>query len=433
MGSSYDFSVTATLPDAPSQDTVDIAARRRALLEGRLLVLTAIVMSALVLRVAVTAYSPLAERIGADIGYSTAVVGVFGMIPTAMFAVSGLLTPLMVRRLGLERTALAAMLMAGAGMLIRSLMHGTGELLVFSALALGGMGIGNVVIPPLVKRYFPDRLAVISSLYITMVQLGTVFPALVAVPAADHFGWRVSVGMWALLGFAAAVPWIAVLRSREGRDRDDVTALPTEPGAAAGRVWRSPLAWGMAGMFGMTSLTTYAMFAWLPRILGDAGASDAFGGTMVALFALVGLVAAFTAPTLVARFRNPFPIVLGCAAFFFAAFAGLLLAPMAAPVLWVVLLGLGPSTFPMALTLINLRTRTPRGSAALSGFTQGVGYAVACLGPLLFGMLHTATGGWLAPFAMLSVAVLVLLLGAWQACKPRLLEDTWGKREPVVV
>ncbi|WP_373862574.1 MFS transporter [Nocardia lijiangensis] len=418
--------MTATLSNAATlQDSAASEQPKRALVEGRLLVLTAIVMSALVLRVAVTAFSPLAERIGADIGYSTAVVGVFGMIPTAMFALSGLLTPILVRRLGLERTALTAMLMAGLGMLIRAMVHGTAELLIFSALALGGMGIGNVVIPPLVKRYFPDRLAVISSLYITMVQLGTVVPALIAVPMAEAHGWRISLGLWALLGFAAAVPWLQVLRNRRGRDLAGTTGLPADETEPAGRVWRSPVAWGMAGMFGMTSLTTYAIFAWLPKILSEAGASAAFGGAMLGLFALVGLVAALSAPTLVARLRNPFPVVVVCAALFFIAFTGLLIAPMSVPVLWVVVLGLGPSTFPMALTLINLRTRTARGSAALSGFTQGVGYAVACAGPLLFGMLHTATGGWLAPFAMLSVAVLVLLAGAWQACKPRMLEDTW--------
>ncbi len=418
--------MTATLPETTTRpEDVRVERHKRALAEGRLLVLAAIVMSALTLRVAVTAFSPLAERIGADIGYSTAVVGVFGMIPTLMFAISGLLTPLFARRIGLERTALVAMLMAGLGMLIRAVVGGTVELLIFSALALGGMGIGNVVIPPLVKRYFPDRLAVVSSLYITMVQLGTVVPALIAVPVADAHGWRISLGLWAILGFAAALPWLGVLRDRRGHDRVDSTALPPQTREPKGKVWRSPLAWGMAAMFGMTSLTTYAMFTWLPKILSEAGASAAFGGTMVGVFALVGLVSALTAPTVVARFRNPFPFVVACAVFFFTAFAGLLIAPMRESLLWVVLLGLGPSTFPMALTLINMRTRTPQGSAALSGFTQGVGYAVACVGPVLFGMLHDATGGWAAPFAMLVVAVLVLLIGAWQACKPRMLEDTW--------
>ncbi|RJO80058.1 MFS transporter [Nocardia panacis] len=381
-------------------------------------------MSALTLRVAVTAFSPLAERIGHDIGYSTAVVGVFGMIPTAMFALSGLLTPLLMRRIGLERTALVAMLAAGAGQLIRIMMSQTIGLLVFSALALAGMGIGNVVIPPLVKRYFSDRLATVSTIYIVMVQIGTVVPALVAVPLADTHGWRVSLGVWCVLGFAAAVPWIGILLDRRGRDVVDHTAIPTEDGPK-GKVWRSPVAWGMVGMFGMTSLTTYAIFAWLPRILTEAGASASFAGTMVGVFGGVGLISALSAPTLVAKVRNPFPLVLVCAMFFFIAFAALLWTPMSAPLLWVFLLGLGPSTFPMSLTLINLRTNTPQGSAALSGFAQGGGYAVACLGPLLFGLLHTATGGWLAPFGMLVVAVLIMVIGGWLVCKPRYLEDTW--------
>ncbi len=388
--------------------------------------LAAIIVSASTLRIAVTAFSPLAERIGQDIGYGTAVVGVFGMIPTAMFAFAGVLTPILERRLGLERTALVAMLAVGLGQALRAIVPDTWELLAFSALALAGMGVGNVVIPPLVKRYFSDRVGVLSSLYIVMVQLGTVVPALITVPVANAHGWRVSLGMWAVLGFVAVLPWVGVLRGRHGRDQADRTAVPAEAGEAAGKVWRSPLAWGMAGMFGMTSLTTYAMFAWLPKIFSDAGASEAFGGTMVGIFSLIGLVAALSAPTVTARIANPFPIVVVCALCFFAAFAGLLIAPMSVPLLWVLLLGLGPSTFPIALTLINLRTRTQAGSAALSGFTQGVGYAVACVGPLLFGVLHSVTGGWGAPFALLCVAVLVLLVGAWQACKPRVLEDTWN-------
>ncbi|WP_067687937.1 MFS transporter [Nocardia jejuensis] len=382
-------------------------------------------MSALTLRIAVTAFSPLAARIGDDIGYSTAVVGVFGMIPTLMFAAAGLLTPLLTRRLGLEATALTAMVLTAVGSAVRSIVPDTWSLLAFSALALTGMGIGNVVIPPLVKRYFSDRLALLSSVYIVMVQLGTVVPALIAVPIAESHGWRVSLGVWALLPILAVLPWLAVLRVRRQHALADGTDIPVAPVEATGQVWRSPLAWGMALMFGMTSLITYSMFAWMPSIFSDAGASAAYGGSMVGIFALIGLVAALSAPIVTGRMRNPFPVVIGCAVFFFAGFAGLLIAPMSAPLLWVVLLGLGPSTFPMALTLINLRTRSAAGSAALSGFTQGVGYLVACVGPLLFGTLHSMTGGWLAPFGFLVVAVLVLLAGAWQACKPRMLEDTW--------
>ncbi|MGC0364864.1 CP family cyanate transporter-like MFS transporter [Rhodococcus sp. 27YEA15] len=398
----------------------------RSLVKGRALVFAAIVMSALVLRLAVTSFSPLAAEIREEIGFSASVVGIFGMVPTLMFAVFGLVTPFVAKRIGLERTALLAMLMAGTGILLRAVMSSTWSLLALSALALAGMGIGNVVIPPLVKRYFSDKLAVMSSVYIGAVQLGTIVPAFVAVPVADAFGWRFSLGWWSVFGFAAAVPWLITLV--QARRTVESEAHPDSAPATAperGQVWRSPVAWGMAAMFGMTSLITYSMFTWIPTILHDAGASDAFSGSMVGMFSVIGLVAAFAAPTLCARMTNPFPIVIVCAFCYLIGFAGLYFAPMTAPIVWILILGFGPSAFPMALTLINLRTRTHVGSSALSGFTQGLGYTVACLGPLLVGVLHDATNGWSVPFFFLTVAVGVGLAGAYVACKPRMLEDSW--------
>ena len=403
---------------------------------GRALVLFGIALSAFNLRTAVTSLTPLLGDLGKLFGFGSTMTGVLGMLPSAAFAVFGVATPAIAHRLGLERSALLSMLLAALGLVLRSLADSTTGLLIGSIVALAGMGMGNVVLPPLVKRYFADRVGAVSTLYITVLQFGTILPALVAVPLAAEAGWRVSLGAWALVAIAAALPWIGVLQIERRKDsalarRHDraVTADDEAPELAApparGRAWRSPVAWGMALMFGMTSLITYSMFTWLPKLLVEAGATPGFGGAMVALFSTLGLISSIAMPALAVRVANPFPIVLACAACHLSAFAGLLFAPMALPVLWVALLGLGPSTFPLALTLINLRTRGPAGSAALSGFMQGVGYALSCLGPLLFGVLHDLSGGWMVPFAMLGVSVAVLLYGGWLACRPRMLEDSW--------
>jgi CP family cyanate transporter-like MFS transporter len=403
---------------------------------GRALVLFGIALSAFNLRTAVTSLTPLLDDLGQLFGFGSTMTGVFGMLPSAAFAAFGVITPAIAHRIGLERAALLSMLLAALGLVVRSFAGDTGGLLIGSVVALAGMGMGNVVLPPLVKRYFPDRVGAVSTVYITVLQLGTILPALVAVPLAAEAGWRVSLGVWAFIAVAAALPWIGVLliERRKGsalarRHDQAVTADDEAPELAApparGRARRSSIAWGMALMFGMTSLITYSMFTWLPKLLVEAGATPAFGGAMVALFSTLGLASALLMPAIAVRVANPFPIVLACAACHLSAFAGLLFAPMALPILWVALLGLGPSTFPLSLTLINLRTRTPAGSAALSGFMQGLGYAISCIGPLLFGVLHEVTHGWHWPFAMLAVAVAVLLVGGWLACRPRMLEDTW--------
>ncbi|PPV05794.1 MFS transporter [Xanthomonas bromi] len=404
---------------------VTAAPSSSAQLRGRSLVLAAILLSAFNLRTAVTSLTPLLERIADEYAFGAPTMGAFGMLPTAAFALTGVATPALLRRFGLLRVALLSMALATLGLVLRPLLPGTAGLLIGSLAALAGMGMGNVVLPPLVKRYFGDRVGRVSTLYITVLQVGTLLPALLAVPVADALGWRSSMVVWVLPALLASVAW-ALVHANHRRIRVTGPAPVTPTPEAEGRVARTALGWSMAVTFGMTSLITYSMFTWLPTLLREAGASPAFGGTMLALFAALGMVGALTMPALAVRMRNPFPIVLLCAACHLVAFAGLWWAPLAAPILWVTLLGLGPSAFPLALVLVNQRSRTAAGSAALSGFSQGVGYAVSCLGPFLFGWLHAHNGGWTSPFVFLVICLLVQLAAAWVACRPQLLEDVWA-------
>lgn len=396
-------------------------APRASLLKGRLLAFAAIILVSANLRSAVTSLTPLLDRLGHLFDFGSTMTGVLGMMPTAAFAVFALGTPRLIRWIGLERTAVLTMLLATAGLLLRASAGSVGMLLAGSAVALAGMGIGNVVVPPLVKRYFANKVGTMSTLYISVLQLGTMLPALLAVPVANAAGWRVSLGMWALLALAAALPWL-VLARRAPKPQADATDPAAQP---HGKVWRTSLGWSMTLMFGMTSLMTYSMFTWLPRIVVEAGGTPAFGGVMVAVFSALGLLPSLVIPSMAVRMQNPFPLVLIGFFSFVIAFTGLLLAPMKAPLLWACLLGVGPSTFPLALTLINLRTRTPTGSAALSGFMQGVGYSFSCLGPFLVGWLHTVSNGWTLPFSFLFGCATLMLCASWVACKPRKLEDLW--------
>lgn len=400
--------MTATAYDTRHALDVRISGEARvkslaALRRARLLVLVAILLFALCLRAAVTSLAPLLTEVAGEIGFGSTVIGVFGMLPTAMFAVAGLVAPVLIERFGLERATLVAVAATAVGMATRPTMSTTGGLLALSCLALLGMGIGNIVIPPLVKRYFSHRVALVSAGYLTVLQIGTMVPALTAVPLADAYGWRFSLAAWMIAPVAALLPWVGVVIARRGHDTADHSAEPTLDPTVTGQVWRSPLAWGMAAMFGMTSLVTYSMFTWIPAILSSAGGSAALGGTMVALFSGVGFIGTLAVPPLAARMRNPFPLVGACLLCFLVGFGGLLWMPMHGTAVWVAILGLGPSTFPLGLTLVNLRTATAAGSAALSGFTQGVGYTLACFGPVLFGVLHDMTGSWFAPFGLLLV------------------------------
>ena len=86
-------------------------------------------------------------------------------------------------------------------------------------------------------------------------------------------------------------------------------------------------------------------------------------------------------------------------------------------------IGAATATFPLVLTLLGLRARTPEGTVALSSVTQSVGYLIAAVGPFTIGALHDVTGGWTWPLAVLLATVLPLFVVAAYVARPAVVED----------
>jgi CP family cyanate transporter-like MFS transporter len=403
---------------------------------GRALAVVGVVFAAANLRTAVAALSPIVAHVDDDIPLDPLGLGLLGTLPPLCFAVFGLLAPVLQSRVRLETLLVVPLVLVVLGHFVRAVAPSFPLLAIGSALAFAGMGVANVALPPVVKKYFPDRVGLMTSVYATVLSLMTFVPPLVAVPVADAAGWRVSLGLWSVFAIAAVVPWIGLLlRERRGRERaaptDDTASIAIVPATAAGRTWRSPLAWGMAVLFGTTSLNVYAMFAWLPQLLiEDAGVSQAEAGSLLSLYAAVGLPASIIVPVLAVRLRSVWPLLIAGIAFYVSGYAGLLFVPETLTWLWVSLAGAGPLLFPLTLVLINLRTRTGAGSVALSGFTQGVGYIVGAIGPLVFGVLNAVSGGWEVPLVFLLVTVCTIVVTGGVVARPRTLEDDWNRPSP---
>jgi CP family cyanate transporter-like MFS transporter len=401
----------------------------RPLWRGRVLALLAIVFVALNLRTAVAALSPIFDEISADIPLDSVGIGLLGMLPPICFAVVGLFAPGLHRRFGLERVVIGALVAILFGQLARGASGSYLLLVLASTLTFAGMGVANVLLPPLVKRYFPDRIGLVTSLYATVLAIGASVPALIAVQVSDTAGWRVSVGMWSVLAVLALLPLLglSVRERRARRTDDDAAAEPAAPVRTTfARVLRSRIAWSLMLVFAVTALNTYAMFAWLPEILLDvSGVSQQQSGALLSLYAVMGLPAALLVPMLAARLRNVFPLVAAGVLFSVVGYGGLLLLPDTGTWAWVASAGLGGLFFPLCLVLINLRTRTHEGAVALSSFVQSFGYALGALGPLLLGVLHQASGGWTIPLLFLLATALTAAICGIVVSKPRLLEDEW--------
>ncbi|WP_162150243.1 MFS transporter, partial [Arthrobacter sp. H14] len=179
--------------------------------------LAGILLFGITLRMAVTAVSPLISQIGEDIALSAAMIGLLGTLPTATFAVFGFMTPYVVRWASLEKLLGIAIASAVLGQIARALVSETVPFMILTVVALAGLGAGNVLLPPLVKKYFPDKIGLMTALYSTSLALGTALPPQFAVPVADATDWRFSIGLWAVFSLVAAVPWITMGLERRRR------------------------------------------------------------------------------------------------------------------------------------------------------------------------------------------------------------------------
>ncbi|MDN3250060.1 CynX/NimT family MFS transporter [Streptomyces sp. ZSW22] len=398
----------------------------------RLLVL-GIVLAAVNLRPAITSLGALLEEVRDGLGMSGSVAGLLTSVPPLCFAVFGVAAPRLARRFGPGAVVFGGMVAITAGLLIRPYAGGTAGFLAATALALMGIALSNVLMPVIVKRFFPDRVGSMTGLYSMALAFGTSIAAAATVPVTNALGghWQPGLAVWAVLGAAAALSWIPFVRARKapssadsaGTDapRDDADGRPVEQPAL--RITRSRTAWALAVFFGLQATAAYITMGWMAQIFRDAGVSAGTAGLLLAVIMVMGVPLAFVIPRVATRLPHQGPIVLVLGVCGLAGYAGLYFAPAGGAWAWALLLGVSNCAFPLALTMVGMRARTGAGVAQLSAFAQSTGYLISIPGPLLVGVLYQHSGGWGLPIALMSALMVPQIIVGVLAGRDRTVEE----------
>lgn len=382
--------------------------------------LVALLVLALNLRPTATEIGPVMPDLRRDLGMDATVAGLLAALPTVCFAVFGVVTPALARRLGAHRLVVLAVVALCAGGVARAFVTTPVAFIVCSTVALAGLAVGNVIAPSLIRHHFRDRVGFVTALYSLAMSIGVAAAAVVTVPLAQALGgWRQAFVATASGAVAALVPWVVVWRRRP-----DFRPISARGGGIILRqVARTRLGWSMAIFFGTQSAQAYAIFGWIPSVYMAAGLSQDMAGLMLGIVTGAGIPLAFLLPNYVGRNPRPLALHLVIVASGLIGYLGMLLAPATLPWLWALGMCVGTASFPVILALLALKARTTDGTAALSGFTQGLGYLIALSGPLLAGLLNDLTGGWAATMVWFLVLNVVMAVSGWVAMRRPQLED----------
>lgn len=392
------------------------------------LALIGVLLIAVNLRASFTAVGPVLDLIRDDLGMSAAAAGLLTSLPLLAFAAASPVAPAIARRLGLDRSLWLALLVLAVGIGARSAAV-PGAVWVGTAMLGIAIAVINVLLPSLVKRDFPHRVAQVTGLYSAIQSSVAALAAGVVVPiagAADA-GWRLALGVWAGLALIA----MAYLLPRLRRPRPETdgghgpAGMGTSPAPAAKprSPWTSSLAWQVTLFMGLQSAAFFIFAAWLPSILHDHGVSAGAAGWYLFLFQFISVAGNLGTAAAAHRLRDQRLIGLAGGILVTVTYAGLLFAPSWS-LLWTVTAGLGcGSMIVLALSLFSLRTHSHRQAAAMSGMAQSTGYLIAAVGPIAFGAMHDLTGAWTAPLALTAGLMVVMSLFAVLSGRNRYLPD----------
>jgi CP family cyanate transporter-like MFS transporter len=190
-------------------------------------------------------------------------------------------------------------------------------------------------------------------------------------------------------------------------------------------VHRHALTWYVTIFMGMQSLVYYATLSWLPTMLRDRGESATGAGDLLALMGVGNLAVSLLVPMAAQRMRSQGTLVVPTVIAIAGGLAALLYLPLGGAAAWALILGAGQNAA-LGLAIFFTAARAPHAVAAasLSSLAQAVGYLLASAGPLEVGLLHSVTGSWNLPVAVLLALCVVMLAAGLLASRPRMLPAT---------
>ncbi|MFJ6322888.1 MULTISPECIES: CynX/NimT family MFS transporter [unclassified Rhizobium] len=399
MTSSLQNPASVDLIDAEADEIPPPEAHKGKTPIGRFILGASLVLIAFNLRPVFSSASALLPEIRTGLGLSSFGTSVLTTLPVVCLGLFSPLAPRLAQRLGTERVLLGMILLLALGTALRGL-PSIPMLFFGTALAGACIAIGNVLLPGVVKRDFPDKAALMTGCYTMALCAGAASAAGLTLPIEHALGGSLggALSAWALPALAVALLWLPQVigtRNQARRTGFRVTGL-----------WTDPIAWQVTLFMGLQSALAYCVFGWLVPILRERGLDGVTAGAIVSVSVMVQAASCLVAPHIAVKGRDQRVINVTLCAIAVIALLGLLFAPLWTVWFWAVLQGVGQGgLIAVAMTVIVLRSPDAHVAAHLSGMAQFVGYLLAAIGPLIVGMIH----GWTGSFAWCSV--LFVLLG----------------------
>ena len=380
---------------------------------NKVIILLGIILLGMILRTPITSVGAIIGPLKNLLEINNTVAGLITTIPLIAFAIFSPFVAKISNKIGLEKTLYLAAIVTSIGLLLRFYIN-TSVFFVTTFIIGVGLTVGNVLLPGLAKKYFPENLGVMTGFYAVVMNIsasvaaGISYPILSSNVGGEKFSTGLAVNIWLIVSVLNIVIYAIITKnSKSERIEDKKTG---------GKGYlRNLKMWSVMLSMGLQSALFYCSVSWFAEIMISKGFTPSESGLLLSISQFAQFPSTFLVPVLAEKIKNKLIIPIFITLGYVTSLIGMVYIQgnFALMVVYIVLFALaGGGSFSYVMYLFSAKARNEKESANISGLAQSGGYLLAAIFPPLLGYIRDISNWDVAIYILIitSVALLVTLV-----------------------
>ena len=390
---------------------------------NKVIILLGIILLGMILRTPITSVGAIIGPLKNLLEINNTVAGLITTIPLIAFAIFSPFVAKISNKIGLEKTLYLAAIVTSIGLLLRFYIN-TSVFFVTTFIIGVGLTVGNVLLPGLAKKYFPENLGVMTGFYAVVMNVsasvaaGISYPILSSNVGGEKFSTGLAVNIWLIVSILNIVIYAIITKnSKSERIEDKKTG---------GKGYlRSLKMWSVMLSMGLQSALFYCSVSWFAEIMISKGFTLSEAGLLLSISQFAQFPSTFLVPVLAEKIKNKLIIPIFITLGYVTSLIGMVYIQgnFALMTVYIVLFALaGGGSFSYVMYLFSAKSKNEEEAADISGLAQAGGYWLAAIFPPLLGYVRDVLNWDVAIYILIMTASLLFITLLHSSSKGNIIE-----------
>ena len=390
---------------------------------NKVIILLGIIFLGMVLRTPITSVGAIIGPLKKLLEINNTVAGLITTIPLIAFAIFSPLVAKISNKIGLEKTIFLATIVASIGLLLRFYIN-TSIFFVTTFIIGVGITVGNVLLPGLTKKYFPENLGVMTGFYAVVMNISASIAAGISYPilntniGGEKFSTGLAVNIWLIISLINIIIYSVIIKNNK------VEKIDNKKIGSKGYL-KSLKMWSVMLSMGLQSALFYCSVSWFAEIMISKGFTPSEAGLLLSISQFAQFPSTFLVPVLAEKIKNKLIIPIFITMGYIVSLIGMIYIQgnFALMTIYIVLFALaGGGSFSYVMYLFSAKSKNEEEAADVSGLAQAGGYWLAAIFPPLLGYIRDILNWDVAIYILIATASLLFITLLHSSSKGNIIE-----------